>query len=111
MLGCSVPTGSLLKHLSLEVEYLKNPVIESIASTYDKLDLPPDESYRYRTFARDDWKWTVHATRQLWSSILLHVQVANDHMRLKDGYSRPQYIPVTRSLGDWYWITRFQWMI
>jgi hypothetical protein len=91
------------------MEYLKNPTVESIASTYDKLDLPPDENFRYQIFSRDDVKWSVHASRAFSKFFSLYVQVANDHMRLKDGFTRPQYIPVTNEPGHWYWLTRFQW--
>jgi hypothetical protein len=48
MLGLSIPTFGICDHLSLEAEYLKNPNAESIASTYDKLSLPPDANYRYK---------------------------------------------------------------
>lgn len=111
MLGINIPTFGLLDHLTLETEYLKNPVMESIASTYDKLDLPPDSEFRYKAYARDDFKWTVHAARNLNKFLSIHVQVANDHMRLKDGFARPEYIPVTNEPGHWYWLTRIQWMI
>ncbi|MEO6097859.1 MAG: hypothetical protein ABIW76_20255 [Fibrobacteria bacterium] len=111
MLGASLPTFGLLKHLSFELEYLQNPNIESIASTYDKLDLPPDENFRYRVFTRDDYKWSINAARSFSEFLSIHVQVANDHIRLKDGFARPQYIPVTQEPGHWYWLTRIQWMI
>jgi hypothetical protein len=111
MLGLCVPTGGLLSHLAVEVEYLKNPNVESIASTYDKLDLPPDVEFRYKNYHKDDYKWSVHASRGISKFLSLHVQVANDHMRLKDGYARPQYIPVTNEPSHWYWLTRIQWMI
>jgi hypothetical protein len=34
MLGASIPTFGLLKNLSVEVEHLANPTVESIASTW-----------------------------------------------------------------------------
>ncbi len=111
MLGASIPTFGLLEHLSFEMEYLKNPVMESIASTYDKLDLPPDPEFRYKAYNRDDFKWSVHAARGFNKFLTLYVQVANDHMRLKDGFARPEYIPVTNAPDHWYWLARIQWMI
>ncbi|MDB5105093.1 MAG: hypothetical protein JWP91_2782 [Fibrobacteres bacterium] len=111
MLGANIPTFGLLENLSVEMEYLKNPVMESIASTYDKLDLPPDPEFRYKSYSRDDYKWSVHASRGLNKFLSFHVQVANDHMRLKDGFARPEYIPVTNEPSHWYWLTRIQWMI
>jgi hypothetical protein len=110
MLGFSVPT-MVLNNLSFEMEYLKNPTVESIASTYDDFNMAPDGNFRYQEFKKDDFKWTVHASRKLSSFLSLYVQVANDHMRLKNGFAQPQYVPVTNQPNDWYWLTRIQWMI
>ncbi|HKP95602.1 MAG TPA: hypothetical protein VJ385_07585 [Fibrobacteria bacterium] len=110
MLGASIPTF-LLDELSVEVEYLKNPNIESIASTFDVLDLPPEGAFRYQTYAGDDYKWSVHASKKLNTFLTLYAQVANDHMRLKDGYTRPEFIPITNTPSHWYWLMRIQWMI
>jgi hypothetical protein len=110
MLGVSLPTYGVLNNLSIEGQYLKNPNIESIASTYDKLDLPPDRNFRYfRTYDKDDVKWSVHASRNITSFLTLYAQVANDHMRLKNGFTQPQYIPVTNEPDHWYWLMRIQW--
>jgi hypothetical protein len=111
MLGASVPTLGLLEHLSFEFEYLKNPIIESIASTYDKLDLPPDGQFRYKDYNRDDYKWSVHASRNLNPFLSLYVQVANDHLRLKNAFAQPEYVPITNTPSQWYWLTRIQWAI
>lgn len=111
MLGFSLPTWGLLGNLTFEMEYLKNSNVESIASTYDKLDLSPDEEFRYQAFAEDDLKWTVHASKPFSKFLTLYLQVANDHMRLKNGFGQPQYVPVTNEPSHWYWLTRIQWMI
>ena len=111
MLGASIPTMGLLQHLSFEGEYLKNPTIQSLRSTYDILELLPDKDFRYKTFARDDIKWTVHAARNITKNISLHVQVANDHLRLKNFQAKPEYIPATSTPEHWYWLTRIQWYL
>lgn len=112
MVGVSIPTYGLLDNLSVEAEYLKNPNIESIASTYDKLDLPPEENFRYfHAYDEDDVKWSVHASRRINDFLTLFAQVANDHMRLKNGFTQPQYIPVTNEKDHWYWLARIQWAL
>lgn len=111
MLGFSVPTFGLLNNLSFEMEYLKNPNAASVRSTYDKLDLTPDEEFRYEAYTKDDYKWSLHASRALSRFFTVYVQVANDHMRLKDGYARPNFVPITNEGKHWYWLTRLQWMI
>lgn len=111
MAGMSIPTYGVLDNLSFELEYLQNPNIESIYSTFDVLDLAPDVNFRYQKHSRDDMKWSLHASRSLTSFMTLFVQVADDHMRLKDKYGRPEYIPVTNTGKDWYWLARLQWAI
>jgi hypothetical protein len=111
MLGLSLPTFGILDQLAFEFEYLKNPNVESLASTFDVLDLPPEINFRYKVFNKDDTKWTVFASRQLTSALSLVVQVANDHMRLKDKYARPEFVPGTNDSKHWYWLTRIQWSI
>lgn len=107
MLGLSIPTH-FLQHLSFEVEYLKNPTVESIRSTFDKLELIPDQDFRYQAMDRDDWKWSLHAALGLPHRLSLFLQVANDHLRLLDKYARPEFIPATSTPSDWYWLTRLQ---
>lgn len=118
MLGVSIPTFGLLNNLSVETEYLANPNVASIASTYDRLNLVPEDNllidqqtYRYRTFHKDDLKWSVHASRALSDYLTMYVQVANDHMRLKDKNTTPQFVPVTNEKDHWYWLARIQWAI
>lgn len=111
MLGFSIPTFGLLNHLSFEYEVLKNPNIQSLGSTFDVLDLAPEGNYRYQEFTKDDSKWSVHASRSLTTFLTLYLQVANDHMRLKDKYARPEFVPITNDPGHWYWLTRIQWSL
>ncbi len=111
LVGASIPTFGLLDHLTFETEYLNNPNIQSIYSTFDVLDLAPDVNFRYKQYQRDNLKWSLHASRNLTSFLSINLQVANDHMRLKDKYARPEYIPVTNTPKDWYWLTRIQWAI
>jgi hypothetical protein len=110
MLGASIPTF-ILDDFSIEIEYLNNPIIESIASTYDKLNLAPDENFRYKVYNQDNMKWSVHATKSLSKFLTVYAQVANDHMRLKNGFAQPQFVPITNQKKDWYWLMRIQWMI
>jgi hypothetical protein len=111
MLGVSIPVPYVFDHLSLEMEYLKNPIVESIYSTYDQLKLVPDEKFRTETFTADDIKWTIHASRAINNYFTIYVQIANDHFRPKNAFAQPMYIPVTNEKGHWYWLTRLQWSI
>gem|GEM_PF-1157676 len=111
MVGFSIPTFGLVDELSVETEYLNNPIVESIASTYDKLDLNPDENFRYKTYNQDNLKWSVHASKSVSKFLTLYTQVANDHIRLKNGFAQPTFVPITNSKGDWYWLLRIQWAI
>ncbi len=111
MIGLSIPVPVIFDHLSFELEYLKNPNIESIKSTYDILDLSPDMDYRYQNITKDDVKWTLHGSRKLGSITSLYFQVANDHFRPKNDFAQPMSIPITNELSHWYWLVRFQWAL
>jgi hypothetical protein len=118
MLGISIPVPFVFDHLSFEMEHLKNPTMESIKTVYDDLEVIPDADYRIReitgeavTWTEDDFKWTVHASRKIGPHFTVYFQVANDHLRLKSGTTKPMYIPVTQEKNHLYWLTRFQWSI
>jgi hypothetical protein len=111
MIGFSIPIPYVLDHLSFEMEYLKNPTVESIYSTYDQLKLIPDEKFRYDEITEDDFKWTLHAKRTINSYFTIYAQIANDHFRPKNAFAQPMYIPVTNKKNHWYWLLRLQWNI
>ena len=110
MLGLSLPTY-LLDHLSLEVEYLKNPVAQSLWSTFDETNLTPDPDFRYQNFSSDDFKWSLHGSKNLGKTFSIYAQVANDHLRLKDNFAIPNKISLTNRQKHWYWLVRFQWAL
>lgn len=114
MAGISVPTWGMLDNLSMEVEYWKNryPIIYVKAL----VDGRPIVDYNAMSpriditspYAKDDWKWSVHATRSIGKSFALIGQVANDHTRpIRYDFSPYKYETMLDSRA-WYFLLRAQ---
>ena len=56
--------------------------------------------------ARDDWKWSLNASRMLTDHLVLAGMVANDHLRLGGTHNRSSGVEVLRRPKDWYWTTQ-----
>jgi hypothetical protein len=79
MAGLNFPGFGLL-NLSVEVEYFAQKISSDA--------LPPQNGAWLPTVdpaidnSRDDWKWSVYASRMFFGHMKLSGQIANDHMRL-----------------------------
>lgn len=56
--------------------------------------------------ARDDWKWSLNASRMLTDHLVLAGMVANDHLRLGGTHNLSSGVEVLRRPKDWYWTTQ-----
>lgn len=123
MAGINIPTFGVLNKLTVETEYHKSRFPNSInAPYYYNLPLPlnavtGEESNpaNYsdaavaaspKSFARDDWHWSVYSSRHVYESITLYAQVANDNLRLIDPEGKPSDHPLTIRPKDWYYLVR-----
>lgn len=123
MFGANLPTFGLLDILAVQFEYYRNPFPDSkeqsFKSSFPIWGLTPggDNPATYREkaeaglYREDDWKWSVNLSRTLTRGLLAQAQIANDHFRLRDDFTRPGVIPVTTRKGDWYYLARLQWGI
>ncbi len=117
MLGVNLPTFGLLESLSLQVEYLKSPYVNSIAgrpasagggvpffpgSTTEYSDKRP-----YDMTEKDDWAWTLMLSRKIGDYINVNFQAGSDHLRLVGQelfYGDGQILSdATPTLASWYW--------
>lgn len=100
MVGFNFPTFGLL-NLSAEVEYY--------ASKNSSDNLPPQNGSWLPGIvgqpgtARDDWKWSVNASRVVLGNIFMGLQVANDHLRLGGTHNTATGQEAMRTPQDWYW--------
>jgi hypothetical protein len=121
MLGLNIPTLGLLDRLAVEVEYYKSRFPNSIYYPYDSqlgIPLPMDgggNPYNYTdemvdanpdAFKKDNWKWSVYATRRITEGLGFTVQVASDHLRHINAEVKPSNEPSTIQPDDLYYVVR-----
>ena len=114
MAGINLPTFTLLDLLSVQGEYyaarfdntqsyttVSSPIwdVESF-TTYD-----PDQ------FKKDDWKWSVYAVRSIGKLAKVKLQVANDHLRLREFLLQQSDETLTRRPSHWYYLMRLEFGI
>jgi hypothetical protein len=106
MMGFNLPAFGLLDRLALEVEHY---------GTRNHSDYGKTETYYAWTprvvpvnTARDDWKWSLYATRVLAGNLRLSGQVANDHLRTfgPPSLGTTTYAEALTTPRDWYWMLR-----
>jgi hypothetical protein len=131
MLGFNLPTFKLLDVLSVEGEYYSSKFINSqfqvftrqipvwgwppspgaATTSNDPNDYDPNAS----EIRRDNWKWTIYASKSLFRGVRLFGQAASDHLRpvVWDlAGPSPTSTPVTNRNGkDWYYLIRLEFGI
>jgi hypothetical protein len=73
-------------------------------------DIAWGDPYDYTGLHKDDWKWSLHASKTILGHIRFSGQVANDHFRpagidSEFGLS-PTYFTAFSTLKDWYWMSK-----
>jgi hypothetical protein len=111
MFGMNLPTFKLLDILALEVEYFNNPMPDDLQNMISVGSYDPIPSYSGALFPlkyhRDDWKWSLYASKKIVSGFSLRAQVANDHFRAPQKPPNSNLFlsePVTRSPANWYYV-------
>jgi len=122
MAGINMPTFKLLDVLAVELEWYKSPFPNSSRFIYEDrspipftgraqlTDVYSSEKNIYDFKDKDDFKWSVYASKRLNRLLRLSLQVANDHSQ-RDDYGLTQngakiYQEICQDTKDWYWITR-----
>lgn len=105
--GVNLPAFGLLNMLSVEVEYAPNPFENSTEGPLGQktaIPLVGESNWSsYHTFNKDDVKWTVVARKDLYKGVSLYAQAANDHIRMLDQFSTPDFREFMVKKQDWYW--------
>jgi len=119
MVGAYIPTFGLLDLFSVQMEYLKSPWPDFNYDQYTYStpvpSLPGGSPAEYAVkkqaglYNRDDVKWSANLQKTIITGWQVHLQVANDHMRVQDEFAQPSFQPVTQSKSDWYYLLQFLW--
>jgi hypothetical protein len=103
MLGLNLPTfGSF--GLSVEAEYFASKISSDNIVARNGSWIPAVTSQI--DYGRDDWKWSVNASKLWYGHFLWTAQVANDHLRLGGNHDEDTGIEAMRTPEDWYWTSK-----
>jgi hypothetical protein len=122
MLGANIPTRGLLDKLSVEVQYWKNPYLNSLVeanynaitatpdmggATYQNLGLDPADEVR-----DDDLAWSVAGTKSFGKVFSVTAKAAKDNSQLMQlmgaGFPGKSYGDVMAGRDSWYYVLRLQ---
>lgn len=117
MFGLNVPAWKILDVLSLEAEYYASRYWNSQQFIWQMRSPVPftgdfSASYYDNWTPKNDnhWKWSVYASKKLFTKYRLSGQIASDHMS-RTGYTGPapsniSYLEMTPRTADWYYMLR-----
>ena len=100
MVGFNFP-GFNLFNLAVEVEYYATKNSGDNLGPNHGSWLPAINSQVSNQ--RDDWKWSVNASRVFFGHMVLLGQVANDHLRMGGFHNEATGVEAMRTPEDWYW--------
>jgi hypothetical protein len=120
MIGLNLPAFRVLDVLAFEAEYYRSPypntyynvMWNQLPRPYMKPDLSP--------YQKDDWKWSIYASRMLFGGFSIIGQIANDHSRVdvlrdedaeyEETMRTSAYSPATMfKSGMWYWMLKMKY--
>jgi hypothetical protein len=122
MFGFNFPTFKLLDVLSFEWEYYGSQFSNNMSLAQNQQDpvwfinndYDPKEFDSTAASAgappKDNWKWAIYAKKSLGKAVSLHLQLANDHMRMITyPNTYPDYSDATRGVDNWYRMFQKDW--
>lgn len=117
MVGFNLPAFRLLDLLSVEVEHCTNPFANSTRGPLGEglaaphVDIPPSGFPNPKKISEDDWKWALYARKDVMPGFAVHFQAANDHMKMLDVFSTPDFYDFLTSPNHWYWVVNLSYSI
>jgi len=121
LLGLNIPTGGFLDLLNVEVEYWKNPYLNSnFMAAYQGYGTPNLARNAYlnaglksihHDVKDDDFKWSLSATKSFRKSFSITAKAARDHMQVMQFHSNSfdkSYGDVMSGKKSWYYVLRAQ---
>jgi hypothetical protein len=104
MIGLNLP-GFNLFNWSVEVEYYGSPNSGDNLPAQSASWIPNNDDPAINP-KRDDWKYSVNASKGFGGNLVLMAQVANDDLRLGGNHDDAAGKQAMRTPSDWYWTTK-----
>jgi hypothetical protein len=108
MFGINLPMFGYLDYLSFEMKYYASKNFSDINYTGQSGAWIPliDFPATIAETKRDDWKWSVNASKVLFGNLQLSTQVASDHLRPGGSNHNPNGFEAMSTPKDWYWTAK-----
>ena len=108
MVGFNLPAFGLVDRLALEVEYYGSKNYPDYGNAETNSSWVPRVPSNPVNNARNDWKWSLYASRVLFGHMRIAAQVANDHLLLPapPANQDPSWAEVLTTPKDWYWMLK-----
>lgn len=103
MIGFNLP-GFRFLNWSIEAEYYASKISSDNIAARNGSPIPIKDDVL--NSKRDDWKWSLNASKVFAGHAILMGQVANDHLRLGGNHDTDTGIEALRTPSDWYWTTK-----
>ncbi len=108
MFGFNIPSFRILGQrawdlLNVEGEYYASKIYPDIGLAQAGSAVPRSVTYNN---ARNDWKWSIYASRVIADHVKLSGQVANDHLRLGGFHNLGTGAEALSTPKDWYWMAK-----
>jgi hypothetical protein len=109
MFGINLPAFKFLDVLSIQGEYFRSPYPNSYLMVVNSYMPIPDYTKDLSLYKKDDWKWSIYASKKLFNGLTIIGQLANDHSR-RDWVMEADadYEEAMRSNRMWYWMMKMK---
>ncbi len=128
MFGINLPTRVLgyqvFSALAFQMEWYGSPFPNATrTASGDRISMPIPAVYNSqgqlrddpnlydpdnRSVEKDNWKWSLFASKEFAKGLRLTTQIANDHMRLPNEWGTNSLAPTTTLASDWYYLVRLE---
>lgn len=101
MVGINLPGFNFI-NWSIEAEYYANKNSGDNLAARSGSWVPVVDGPTVDT-KRDDWKWSLNASKVIAGNLALSTQFASDHLRMGGTHDSDAGIEAMRTIKDWYW--------
>ncbi len=108
MVGLNLPAFGKLDKFCLEVEWYGSKNYPDYVKAETNASWVPRVPGTGVDNARNDWKWSLYASRVLMGHLRVAAQVANDHLVIPapPAASDPDWAEALTTPRDWYWMLK-----
>lgn len=115
-MGFNVPFFKLLDVCAVEAEYCDSPYWNTLENVWKHRSPVPytgerfPDYNRFKPLKKDEWKWSIYASKTISDRIRISGQFASDHSLRNRYLTTAKYTEIVPLTKDWYWVTRIKYL-